>query len=175
MDPGHPAPLVWSLFNGVDRGPHGCRLLCDGPHEWLSPRDPSHPIRAQHGRRLHRLFSALFFLDVPLASVAFAGGFVQRGRSAWAQHSRATGWGFLACSVATTVAFLQVDPLETAAGLLQKITTTTRRAWTTLVALHVFQAMAKMINGQQHDPRPWCEGRNQHGIQKRPYSPLPAD
>lgn len=117
----------------------GAGFFLTDPMNGYPPGTVPVPTEFTVAGRLHRLFSALFFLGIPLAAFTFAKWFARNSGFRWARYSRISGWSFLLGFVVTTIAFLQVGPLENIAGLLQRITITIGWAWVTLVAFHFFR------------------------------------
>lgn len=88
--------------------------------------------------RLHRLFSALVFLGLPIACFVLTRFFARQGDRRWAFYSVITGITFLALFVVTSMGFAQVESLVNYAGLLQRITLTVGWAWLTLLPIYLF-------------------------------------
>ena len=115
----------------------GAGLFVTDPMNGYPPGTPLVPTEFTISGRLHRAFSALVFLGIPLAAFSSARWFKRQGKSEWATYSRASAWGFLALFVVTTIAFLGVGGLGSMAGLLQRITLIIGWTWVTLFATHL--------------------------------------
>lgn len=115
----------------------GAGLFPTDPMNGYPPGTPLLPIDWSVTGRLHRLFSALFFLGVPLACFALARRFASWGSSRWALFSRATALAFLAAFVLTSAGFLHKGPFAEVPGLLQRIAVTVAWLWLTLLAFHL--------------------------------------
>jgi hypothetical protein len=115
----------------------GAGLFVTDPMNGYPPGTPLLPTEFTISGRLHRIFSALVFLGIPLAGFSSARWFASQGKSAWATYSRASAWGFLSSFVVTTIAFLGIRGLNQIAGLLQRLTLIIGWAWVTLFAIYV--------------------------------------
>jgi hypothetical membrane protein len=93
--------------------------------------------------RLHRLFSALFFLGLPSACFVFARLFAKWGKRRWSIYSVVTGIAFLVMFIVTSAGFSQVEGLANYAGLFQRITLTIGWVWLTLLAIFLLKAPEK--------------------------------
>lgn len=99
------------------------------------------PLEYTFAGRMHRLFSALVFLGLPGACFVLARRFGRLGRKTWALYSNATGLGFIALFVVTSLGFGQIAGLEAIAGLLQRLTLTVGWVWICLLALDLLNAV----------------------------------
>ena len=117
----------------------GAGLFVTDPMNGYPPGTPALPIQFTLVGRLHRLFSAFFFLGLPGACFVLARLFAKNGENTWATYSRITGVAFLIMFVITTLGFSQVAGLVDYAGLLQRITVTIGLAWLTLLPLYLLK------------------------------------
>jgi len=124
------------LVAAIGIGFVGAGLFATDPMNGYPPGTPLLPLQWTLTGRLHRLFSSLFFLGLPIACFVLARRFSEWGRSGWALYSRGTGVAFLAGFAVTSAGFVQADGLAAVAGLLQRITVTIAWAWLSLLALH---------------------------------------
>jgi hypothetical membrane protein len=69
---------------------------------------------------LHDAFSAPTFLALPVAALAYAGGFLRRGNRGWAVYSAVSGLGMLAAFALASIGFSQRQGLVEYAGALQR-------------------------------------------------------
>jgi hypothetical protein len=136
MDCGH-ARWTWVFLAAVGIGLLGAGLFVTDPMNGYPRGTPLVPTDFTVHGRLHRAFSALVFLGMPLAGFASVGWFTTQGKAAWATYSKASAWAFLGSFVATTIAFLGVGGLDQIAGLLQRVTLTVGWTWVMLLALEV--------------------------------------
>jgi len=95
--------------------------------------------------RLHRLFSALVFLGMPVACFVLARRFAKWGECGWAIYSIVTGLAFLLAFVLASAGFVQADGLADFAGLFQRMTLTIGWAWLTLLAVYLLKAPSEAI------------------------------
>jgi hypothetical protein len=100
---------------------------------------PALPAQFTVVGRLHRLFSAFFFLGLPIACFVLARLFTRQGEHNWALYSRVTGVTFIVMFIVTTVGFSQVEGLVDYAGLLQRITVTIGLTWLTLLPIYLLK------------------------------------
>lgn len=117
----------------------GAGLFVTDPMNGYPAGTPALPIQFTVVGRLHRLFSACFFLGLPGACFVLARLFAKNGKETWVMYSRATGIAFLIMFVITTLGFSQVAGLADYAGLLQRITVTIGLAWLTLLPLYLLK------------------------------------
>ena len=117
----------------------GAGLFVTDPMNGYPVGTPALPTQFTVVGRLHRLFSAFFFLGLPGACFVLARLFAKNGEQTWATYSRATGIAFLIMFVITTLGFSQVAGLADYAGLLQRITVTIGLAWLTLLPLYLLK------------------------------------
>jgi hypothetical membrane protein len=120
----------------------GAGFFPTDPMNGYPPGTPLLPTAWTLTGRLHRLFSALFFLGLPLACLAFARRFASARRPAWALFSRATAVAFLAGFALTAAGFLHAGPFAAVPGLLQRVTITAGWVWLTAVAVHLWRTSA---------------------------------
>lgn len=151
-------PLGGSKWAPILIGAAGIGLLGAGffatdPMNGYPPGTPVLPLQYSVPGRLHRLFSALFFLGIPLASCVLARRFSRWGQSGWAVYSTVSGLAFLAGFVLTSAGFVQADGLADVAGLFQRITITIGWGWLTLLAVHLLRN-PRQPTGSSH---PLCE------------------
>jgi hypothetical protein len=92
-----------------------------------------------HGH-LHDLFSALFFVGVPIACFVFCRRFATWGQRGWAVYSFLTGLGMLATFVLAAVGFAQNPSLVNFAGVFQRLAITLGLTW---IAFLAFWLMSK--------------------------------
>jgi hypothetical protein len=69
---------------------------------------------------LHDTFSAPTFLALPVATLAYAGGFLRRGNRGWAVYSAVSGLSMLAAFALASIGFSQRQGLVEYAGALQR-------------------------------------------------------
>jgi len=131
------APL---LIGAVAIGLLGAGIFVTDPLNGYPPGTPILPLQYSVAGRLHRLFSALVFLGMPLACFVLARRFSKWGDSGWAIYSTVTGLAFVAAFVLASAGFVQADGLADFAGLFQRIALTIGWAWLSLLAVHVLQA-----------------------------------
>jgi Protein of unknown function (DUF998) len=78
---------------------------------------------------LHDAFSAPTFLGLPVAALAYAGGFWRRGNRGWAVYSAVSGLGMLAAFALASIGFSQRHGLVEYAGALQRISVMIGFTW----------------------------------------------
>ena len=102
----------------------GEEFFVTDPMNGYPPGTPDLPLQYSLFGRLHRLFSALFFLGLPGACFVFARLFAKWGERRWSIYSPVTGIAFLVMFIVTSRGFAQVEGLADYAGLFQRITLT---------------------------------------------------
>jgi hypothetical protein len=143
-------PVPWRLNLGaVANWGHRDRLTWRGSlrhrsFERLPSRNPNLPLQYSVPGRLHRLFSALFFLGLPIACFVFARLFARWGERRWAIYSVITSIAFMVMFIVTSAGFAQVAGLVNYAGLFQRITLTIGWAWLTLLAVYMLKAPSEV-------------------------------
>jgi hypothetical membrane protein len=133
--------FVWAprLIAAIGVGLLGAGFFVADPSNGYPLGTPALPLQYTLPGRLHRLFSALVFLGIPLASFNLARRFAQWGDPGWAAYSRVTGIAFVAAFVLTTAGFVQAGGLAPIAGLLQRVALTIGFVWLTTLALHMMK------------------------------------
>jgi hypothetical protein len=136
---GDRGPSRWtSIFlAAVGFGLVGAGWFVTDPMNGYPPGTPLVPTDFTVAGRLHRAFSALVFLGMPLAAFSAARWLAVQGATGWARYSRVTAWAFLAAFAVTTIGFLGLGGLDRIAGLLQRITLTIGWVWVTLLAIRI--------------------------------------
>lgn len=133
------APLLIAV---IAIGFLGAGIFVTDPMSGYPPGTPDLPLQYSLTGRLHRLFSALVFLGLPIACFVFARLFATWGRRSWALYSRLTGIAFVVMFIVTSVGFAGVAPLVDYAGLFQRLTLTIGWLWLTLLAINMLPAPA---------------------------------
>jgi hypothetical protein len=118
----------------------GAGIFVTDPMNGYPPGTPGLPLEYSVSGRLHRLFSALVFLGLPLACAVFARLFARWGDRGWTVFSVVTSIGFVVMFVVTSAGFAQVEGLVNDAGLFQRITLTIGWTWLTLLAVYMLRA-----------------------------------
>ncbi len=136
------SPWATRLVAAAGVGLIGAGVFTTDPMNGYPPGTPALPLAWSVAGRLHRLFSALFFLGIPVACLVLGRLFARARESGWARYSRATACAFLAAFVLTSVGFVQLGALAAVAGLLQRIALSLAWLWLTLLALHLLGARA---------------------------------
>jgi len=119
------------LIGVMGMGLLGAGLFVTDPMNGYPPGTPDLLLQYSLPGRLHRLFSALFFLGLPSACFVFARLFAKRGKRRWSVYSVVTGIAFLVMFIVTSAGFSQVEGLVNYAGLFQRITLTIGWVWPT--------------------------------------------
>ena len=125
----------------------GAGIFVTDPLNGYPPRTPDMPLQISLPGRLHRLFSALVFLGLPIACFVFARLFNRWGERSWAIYSVVTGIAFVVLFIVTSAGFAQVEGLVDYAGLFQRITLTIGWAWLTLLAVYMLKAPPEIPTG----------------------------
>jgi hypothetical protein len=128
------------LIGAIAVGLLGAGIFVTDPLNGYPPGTANLPRQHSVPGRLHRLFSALFFLGLPLACFVFARLFAGWGDRRRAVCSAVTGSAFVLMFVVTSAGFAQVEGLVSYAGLFQRITVTIGWAWLTLLAVYMLKA-----------------------------------
>ena len=136
---------VWAarLIAAIGLGLLGAGLFVADPTNGYPLGTSALPLQYTLAGRLHRLFSALVFLGIPLASFNLARRFAQWGESGWALYSRVTGIAFVAAFALATLGFVQAAGLAPIAGLFQRVALTIGFMWLTLLAVHLMGPLAR--------------------------------
>jgi hypothetical protein len=137
----HPGGSIWGpiLIGLVAVGFLGAAFFVTDPLNGYPLGTPDFSLEYTFSGRLHRLFSALVFLGLPIACFVFARLFNRQSEHPWATYSVVTGIVFIVLFVVTSAGFGQVAGLVNYAGLLQRITLTVGWAWLTLLSLHLLK------------------------------------
>lgn len=130
------APLLIAII-GI--GLLGAGFFVTDPMNGYPPGTPLLPLQYSVPGRLHRLFSALVFLGLPIACFVFVRFFARWGERRWATYSVVTGIAFVVMFIVTSAGFAQVEGLVNYAGLFQRITLTIGWAWLTLLAVYMLK------------------------------------
>lgn len=131
------------LIGAIGIGLFGAGLFVTDPMNGYPPGTPDLLLQYSLSGRLHRLFSALFFLGLPSACFVFARRFARWGERRWSIYSLVTGIAFLVMFIVTSAGFVQVDGLANYAGLFQRITLTIGWIWLTLLPIFLLNAPEK--------------------------------
>ena len=115
----------------------GAGLFVTDPMNGYPPGTPALPLTFSLEGRLHRLFSALFFLGLPLACLNFSRVFARWDNRIWTVYSACTGAAFLATFLLGSAGFAQAGGLASLAGSFQRLALTIGWTWLTLLAIHV--------------------------------------
>jgi Protein of unknown function (DUF998) len=132
------------LIGAIAIGLLGAGLFVTDPLNGYPPGTPNLPLQYSVPGRLHRLFSALFFLGLPIACFVFARLFARWGERRWAIYSVITSIAFMVMFIVTSAGFAQVAGLVNYAGLFQRITLTIGWAWLTLLAVYMLKAPSEV-------------------------------
>jgi hypothetical membrane protein len=119
----------------------GAGFFVTDPMNGYPPGTPDLLLQYSLSGRLHRLFSALFFLGLPGACFVFARLFAKWGQRRWSIYLLVTGIAFLVMFIVTSAGFAQVDGLANYAGLLQRITLTIGWVWQTLLPIFLLNLL----------------------------------
>jgi hypothetical protein len=135
------------LIGAIAIGLLGAGIFVTDPLNGYPPGTPNLPQQYSLPGRVHRLFSALVFLGLPIACFVFARLFARWSERRWAIYSVVTGIGFVVMFIVTSAGFAQVEGLVDYAGLSQRITLSIGWAWLTLLAVHMLKASSKYPQG----------------------------
>ena len=133
------------LIAAIGIGLLGAGIFVTDPMNGYPLGTPNLPHEYSFAGRLHRLFSALVFIGLPVACFMFANFFAWRDERNWALYSRGTGIAFLLMFVITSMGFAQVDGLAKVAGVLQRLTLTIGFTWVTLLALYWLRVSSQTL------------------------------
>jgi hypothetical protein len=128
------------LIGAVALGLLGAGIFVTDPLNGYPPGTPNLPLQYSVPGRLHRLFSALVFLGLPIACFVFARLFARWGARRWQMYSIVTGSAFVVMFIVTSAGYGGGEGLVQYAGLFQRITLTIGWAWLTLLALSMLRA-----------------------------------
>ena len=128
------------LIGAMGIGLLGAGIFVTDPMNGYPPGTPDLLLQYSLPGRLHRLFSALFFLGLPSACFVFARLFAKWGVRRWSIYSLVTGIAFLVMFIVASAGFSQVEGLVNYAGLFQRITLTIGWVWLTLLAVFLLNA-----------------------------------
>jgi hypothetical protein len=106
------------------------------------PDAPVIPEHASVAGVLHDVLSLPGFAALAAACFVFARWFLRRGHRGWMLYSGATGVAFIACFLLALAGFVQIEPLSTVAGLMQRMAVTLGWAWITALAIHLHRNAA---------------------------------
>ncbi|WP_150242471.1 DUF998 domain-containing protein [Nocardiopsis quinghaiensis] len=112
----------------------GAGLFPADPVSGYPPGTPDELVYTPVGV-LHDAASALFFLGLPLACLAFAPWFARTRRRALAAYSVLSGAVFLGLFILAGIGFSQVPEFVELGGLHQRLSLVVGLAWTTVLAL----------------------------------------
>lgn len=140
-------PRGGSTWGPLLLGACGVAFLGAGifPTDPLGGYPPGTPERLQYTLpgALHQLFSAFYFLGLPVACFVFARRFVQWAEPGWAIYSLLSGVVFLITFLLAGAAFSQNARLVEFGGLLQRVSIVVGEAWMSLLALHLLRGDAQ--------------------------------
>jgi hypothetical protein len=144
-----PGGSTWGpiLIGVMAVGLIGAGIFVTDPMNGYPLGTPALPMPYSLPGRLHRFFSALFFLGLPIACFVFVRLFNRWGKRNWAIYSVVTGIAFVVMFIVTSAAFAQVEALVDYAGLLQRITVTIGWAWLTFLAVYMLKALPDKPTG----------------------------
>jgi hypothetical protein len=140
-----PGGSTWGpiLIGMVAVGFLGAGFFITDPMNGYPPGTPALPLQYSLAGRLHRLFSALVFLGLPIACFVIARMFNRWGERRWGTYSVVTGILFIVLFVITSAGFGGVPGLVDYAGLSQRVTLTTGWLWLTLFPIHLLRFPGK--------------------------------
>ncbi|MGI5128915.1 DUF998 domain-containing protein [Pseudonocardia sp. CA-107938] len=119
------------LVGLVGIGLLGAGLFTCDPINGYPPGTPLAPVPTVRGT-LHRAFSALVFLGLPIAALVAARGEHRRG---FARYGLVSAVAFLALFVLAALGFAQQPVLLPVGGLLQRLCLVVGLAWLTVLAV----------------------------------------
>lgn len=131
---------IFTAVTGV--GLIGAGLFVTDPMNGYLLGTPLIPMQFTITGRLHRLFSAFFFLGLPLVTFNLVRWFARWKNTPWSLYSVTSGITFLATFVIASAALLQAGALAELAGLFQRLAITTGWLWITLFAIHLTRRRA---------------------------------
>jgi hypothetical protein len=114
----------------------GAGMFVTDPMNGYPAGTPDLPDPYTFTGRLHRLFSALVFIGLPVACFNLGRWFRRWQQASWAWYSIASGIGFLVAFVLASAGFAQVNGMQDLAGGFQRAALTIGWTWLTLLAVH---------------------------------------
>ena len=118
----------------------GAGIFVADPMNGYPPGTPGERlIYSTHGI-LHDLFSALFFLGLPVTCFVFSRWFAARGKRGWAAYSAVTGVVLVGAFILSSAGFGQTEGLVDVAGLFQRVTLIVGFGWLTLLAVRFLRS-----------------------------------
>jgi hypothetical membrane protein len=118
----------------------GAGIFVADPMNGYPPGTPDKRLDYSTHGVLHDLFSALFFLGLPLACFVFSRWFAARGKRGWTTYSAVTGVVLVGAFILSSAGFGQAEGLVDVAGLFQRVTLIVGFGWLTLLAVRFLRS-----------------------------------
>jgi hypothetical protein len=118
----------------------GAGIFVADPMNGYPPGTPDERLHYSTHGVLHDLFSALFFVGLPVACFVFSRWFAVRGKRTWTTYSALTGVVLVSAFILSSAGFGQADGLTDVAGLFQRVTLIVGFGWLTLLAVRFLRS-----------------------------------
>jgi hypothetical protein len=115
----------------------GAGIFVADPMNGYPPGTPDKRLDYSTYGVLHDLFSALFFLGLPVTCFVFSRWFAVRGKRRWTIYSIVTGVVFVSAFILSSAGFGQTEDL---AGLFQRVMLIVGFGWLTLLAVRFLRS-----------------------------------
>jgi Protein of unknown function (DUF998) len=118
----------------------GAGIFVADPMNGYPPGTPDERLHYSTHGVLHDLFSAPFFLGLPVACFVFSRWFAVRGMRGWTTYSAVTGVVLVSAFILSNAGFGQAEGLVGVAGLFQRVTLIVGFGWLTLLAVRFLRS-----------------------------------
>jgi hypothetical membrane protein len=118
----------------------GAGIFVADPMNGYPPGTPDERLHYSTHGVLHDLFSALVFLELPVACFVFSRWFAARGKRRWTTYSAVTGVVLVSAFILSNAGFGQTGGLVGVAGLFQRVTLIVGFGWLTLLAVRFLRS-----------------------------------